>query len=95
RMHRAPRCITPEGVIHRGARCIRFVSARMPLAWLLALVLWIPGVIWIAEVVYKWISRNRHLLSRWFGCQGACTLMPARERANEKEFGVAPPTHRG
>ncbi len=76
-------CVTPAGDIHRGARCIRFVGLRMPLLIPLALILWFPGVIWIAEKVYMWISRNRHLLSRIFGCKGACAVMPARKRDNE------------
>jgi len=73
-------CVANDGRIHRGARCIRFVGLRMPLLVPLALVLWIPGVIWVAERIYMWISRNRHLLSRWFGCKEACTLLPARKR---------------
>src|SRR5262245_10973089 len=40
-------CVTPEGRIYRGARCLRFVGIRMPLLVPLALFLWIPGVIWI------------------------------------------------
>ena len=93
-LQEAIHCVTPQGVVHRGARCIRFVSARMPLAWPLALVLWIPGVIWVAERVYQWISRNRHLLSRWFGCQGACTLLPARTRPDERPPEFIPPSPR-
>jgi predicted DCC family thiol-disulfide oxidoreductase YuxK len=77
-------CVTKEGKIHRGARCLRFVGMRMPLLIPLALILWIPGVIWIAERVYMWISRNRHLLSRVFGCKDACAIMPHRKRADEK-----------
>jgi len=77
-------CVTPAGDIHRGARCIRFVGMRMPLLIPLALILWFPGVIWIAEKVYMWISRNRYLLSRIFGCKGACAVMPARKRGNEE-----------
>ncbi len=78
-------CVTPAGKIHRGARCIRFVGLRMPLLIPLALFLWFPGVIWIAEKIYMWISRNRHRLSKVFGCKGACAIMPTRERANEVE----------
>jgi predicted DCC family thiol-disulfide oxidoreductase YuxK len=76
-------CVTPDGAIHRGARCLRFVGMRMPLLIPLALILWLPGVIWIAEKVYMWISRNRYILSRVFGCKGACAVMPARKRDNE------------
>jgi predicted DCC family thiol-disulfide oxidoreductase YuxK len=81
-------CVARDGRIHRGARCIRFVGMRLPLAVPVALVLWIPGVIWVAERVYLWVSRNRHLLSRLFGCKEACAIMPARRRAHESESGL-------
>ncbi|HXG47315.1 MAG TPA: DUF393 domain-containing protein [Methylomirabilota bacterium] len=83
-LREAIHCIAPEGRIYRGARCIRHVALRLPLAMPMALVLWIPGVIWVAERVYQWISRNRHLLSRWFGCREACAILPARKRANDE-----------
>jgi len=76
-------CITTESKIHRGARCLRFVGLRMPLLVPLALVLWIPGVIWIAEHIYRQVSRNRYLLSKLFGCKDACAIMPARRRTEE------------
>ena len=76
-------CVTPAGTIYRGARCFRFVGMRMPLLMPLALFLWIPGVIWIAEKVYAWISRRRYLLSRLFGCKEACAVMPARKREKD------------
>ncbi len=72
-------CITPQGEIHRGARCIRFVGMRMPLMVPLALFLWLPGVIWVAEKIYNLISRNRHYLSRIFGCKEACHILPGRK----------------
>ena len=81
-------CVTPEGDIHRGARCIRFVGMRMPLLIPLSLILWFPGVIWIAEKVYMWISRNRYRLSKIFGCKGACSVMPARKRESEEDGSV-------
>ena len=77
-------CVTPESRIYRGARAIRFVGMRLPLLVPLALFLWIPGVIWIAEIVYAWVSRHRHLLSRVFGCKDACAVMPARKREHDK-----------
>jgi len=79
-------CLASNGRIYRGARAIRFVSMRLPLAIPMAIFLWIPGIIFLAEMMYKWISRNRHLLSRFFGCKEACSILPARERENERQF---------
>ena len=77
-------CVTPQGRIYRGARAIRFVGMRLPLLVPVALFLWIPGVIQIAEIIYQYISRNRLVLSRIFGCKGACTILPARKREQDK-----------
>ena len=76
-------CVTPDGRTYRGARAVRFAGLRLPLLIPLALVMWIPGVIWVAEIIYKRIARNRHLLSRMFGCKDACAIMPARERKQD------------
>jgi predicted DCC family thiol-disulfide oxidoreductase YuxK len=46
--------------------------------------MWIPGVIDVAEIFYRWLSRNRYLLSKVFGCKEACAIMPARKRPNEQ-----------
>lgn len=81
-------CVTREGRIYRGARCIRFVGMRLPLAVPVALLLWIPGVIRIAERIYAWASRNRHRLGRLFGCKEACAIFPARTRDHEREWKV-------
>jgi predicted DCC family thiol-disulfide oxidoreductase YuxK len=77
-------CVTPEGTVYRGARAIRFLGIRLPLLVPLALFLWVPGVIWVAEIVYRWVSRNRQLLSRVFGCKDACAVMPKRTREQDK-----------
>jgi predicted DCC family thiol-disulfide oxidoreductase YuxK len=77
-------CVTPQGRIYRGARAIRFVGMRLPLLVPVALFLWIPGIIQIAEIVYQWVSRNRLLLSRVFGCKDACALLPAKKRQQDK-----------
>ncbi|MEI9898242.1 MAG: DCC1-like thiol-disulfide oxidoreductase family protein [Chthoniobacter sp.] len=76
--------MTPQGRIYRGARAIRFMSLRLPLVVPLALFLWIPGVILIAEIVYRQVSRNRLVLSRIFGCKDACAILPARKREQDK-----------
>ncbi len=88
-MSAAMHCVTPDGRIYRGARCVRYLGMRMPLLVPLALVLWFPGVIRVAEKVYAWVSRNRYVLSRVFGCKEACAVLPQRERRNEKEIQTA------
>ncbi|HWN93676.1 MAG TPA: DUF393 domain-containing protein [Methylomirabilota bacterium] len=84
-LHEAIHCVARNGKIYRGARCLRFIGLRMPLAFPFTIVLWIPGVIFIAEFFYRWISRHRYLLSRVFGCKEACAIMPARKRAHEEQ----------
>ncbi len=76
--------VTAQGRVHRGARCIRFLALRMPLLFPIALLLWVPGVIWVAEFVYNLVARNRLILSRLFGCKEACAIMPARRREQDK-----------
>jgi predicted DCC family thiol-disulfide oxidoreductase YuxK len=76
-------CVKTDGTVLRGARALRFIGMRMPLMVPMALFLWFPGVIWAAEWVYGCVSRNRHLLSRVFGCKGACAIVPQRERDGE------------
>lgn len=83
-LQEAIHCVTPQGRIYRGARAIRFMSLRLPLVVPLALFLWIPGVILIAEIVYRQVSRNRLVLSRIFGCKDACAILPARKREQDK-----------
>ncbi len=82
-LQEAIHCIAKDGHIHRGARCIRFVGMRLPMLMPVALFLWIPGVIQVAEICYQWVSRNRLLFSRIFGCKGACAILPARPRAQD------------
>jgi predicted DCC family thiol-disulfide oxidoreductase YuxK len=77
-------CVTPQGRVYRGARAIRFVGLRLPLLVPVALFLWIPGVIQVAEIIYQYISRNRLFLSRIFGCKDACAILPARKREQDK-----------
>jgi predicted DCC family thiol-disulfide oxidoreductase YuxK len=80
-------CLARDGRIYRGARAIRFVGMRLPLLVPVALFLWIPGVIQIAEIVYAYVSRNRLVLSRLFGCKGACKILPARTRTQDSISG--------
>ena len=76
----AMHALTPQGKVHRGARALRYLSARVVLLWPLSVLLWFPGVIFIAEVVYRFVSRHRQVLSKMFGCKGACKVLPERQR---------------
>ena len=71
-------CAAPGGAILRGARAIRHLCLRMPALVPVALFMWAPGVIYVAERVYAVISRNRQVLGRWFGCEQACAYLPPR-----------------
>ena len=82
-LQEAIHCVTPEDRIYRGARAFRFLGFRIPLLIPLGLFLWIPGVIWIAEIVYAFISRNRLFFSKIFGCKGACAILPEKGEAKE------------
>ena len=77
-------CVTPAGKVYRGARALRFVGMRLPLLVPVALLLWIPGVIHLAEIIYRLVSRNRLVLSRLFGCRNACAILPKRVREQDK-----------
>ena len=76
-------CVKTNEAVLRGARALRFLGMRMPLLIPFSLFMWVPGVIWVAEKVYALISRNRYILSRFFGCKDACSVMPQREREGE------------
>ncbi len=76
-------CVMPTGRVLRGARALRFLFMRMPLLIPVGLFLWLPGVIQVAEFVYATVSRNRHLLSKLFGCKEACSIMPTRKREGD------------
>lgn len=74
-------CITPDDEIHRGARAIRFLGLRIPLLIPVGLFLWLPGVIWVAEKVYAFVSRHRLFFSKIFGCKGACAILPEKKES--------------
>lgn len=68
----AVHCVTADGRVFRGARCLRFVGLRVPLLALLAALLWVPGMLELAERAYAWVSRNRHRLGGTAGPASTC-----------------------
>lgn len=74
-------CVTTGGQVLRGARAVRFVALRVPLLVLAAIVLWMPGMIWMAEMLYARISTQRYRISGALGCQDACAPSPSKAPA--------------
>jgi len=62
---------------------LRRVCLRIPALFPLALFLWVPGIIQLAEVAYAVVSRHRHAISGLFGCRGACDVLPAKQRTGD------------
>lgn len=65
-------CVTARGRVLAGIEALRFIGLRLPLVAPLALVLWLPGIAWLARWAYGWVSRHRQGISRWLGCETAC-----------------------
>lgn len=72
-------CVTKDGKVYRAARCFRFLAMRIPLLFPLAIVMWIPGMIWVAEKIYARIARNRQFLGGFFGCGENRSILSQRD----------------
>ncbi len=83
RLREAVHCIDADGRVWRGARALRRVGLRMPLMAPFAALLYVPGITQIAERTYMLVSRNRHVLSKLFGCKQACSVLPGRRREQD------------
>jgi predicted DCC family thiol-disulfide oxidoreductase YuxK len=58
--------IDEQGEIFTGAAAARETLARLPGAPLMTLPFRIPGGMWLANRIYRWVALNRARLSRWF-----------------------------
>jgi predicted DCC family thiol-disulfide oxidoreductase YuxK len=57
-----------------GFEAFRWLAWRMPLTWVIAPLLYLPGARWLGNKVYLWVARNRYNL---IPCKdGVCTLPP-------------------
>jgi predicted DCC family thiol-disulfide oxidoreductase YuxK len=55
--------LTPDGKhLYHGFGAFRWMAWRLPLCWLIAPLLYVPGVPWLGQRVYLWIARNRFQL---------------------------------
>ena len=82
-LNQAIHCITPQKKIFVGAKAIRFIGMRMPLLFPLSILLWVPGMMFIAEKIYQYISTNRYFLSRFIGCKEVCSVNASNNKNSD------------
>lgn len=58
-----------------GFRAFRWLAWRLPLAWPLAPLLYLPGAAWLGGKVYRWVARNRFNL---VPCKDGVCHLPAK-----------------
>ncbi len=73
-------CVTATGQTSLCATALRHICMQLPPCIPLALILWIPGIMPLANDIYDGVSRNRMRMSRIFGCTSACAIMPSKQR---------------
>jgi predicted DCC family thiol-disulfide oxidoreductase YuxK len=44
---------------YAGFRAFRWIAWRLPATWLLAPFLYLPGVPWLGNRIYRWVAKNR------------------------------------
>ncbi|NRA40248.1 MAG: DUF393 domain-containing protein, partial [Planctomycetes bacterium] len=76
-------CVDGTGKVYRGAYALRHICLRLPTYLPLAILLYLPGIMYVANEIYNGVSRNRMRLSRIFGCSTACKIMPTKARSGD------------
>jgi len=71
-MHLVPRSGRP---VYRGFKAFRWMAWRLPLLWVTAPFLYVPGVPWLGNKVYLWVARNRFKLAP---CKDGVCELPQR-----------------
>jgi predicted DCC family thiol-disulfide oxidoreductase YuxK len=70
--------VDSQGRIYTGAEAWAQIGLRLPGWKLLACLLLVPGIHWIARIFYAWIARNRYRWNREVCADGSCALhLPA------------------
>lgn len=66
--------VAGDGRVFAGPRAVRRIAGQLPLLWPLWLLLWIPGALWVAGILYRFVARRRLVISKLFGCTHACSI---------------------
>ncbi len=61
---------------YHGFGAFRWMAWRMPLLWLVAPFLYLPGVPWLGQKAYLWVAKNRFKL---MPCKDGVCELPRRE----------------
>lgn len=64
--------VTPGKSIYHGFGAFRWMSWRLPLLWIFAPFMYLPGAGWLGQKAYLWVARNRFKLVPCHG--GVCTI---------------------
>ena len=76
--------LTPDrNRAYAGYRAFRWMAGRLPLLWLVWPLLFVPGIPWLGQRLYRWVAKNRYNL---VPCRdGACTVpqRPAKAAAEQ------------
>lgn len=56
--------IEPDGTVHMRSRAVLGVYRRLGWRWP-SWLLWHPPARWLADLVYRWMARNRVFVSRF------------------------------
>lgn len=69
--------VTPAGRVYHGFGAFRCIAWKLPLLWLIAPFLYIPGVPALGQRLYLWVARNRfHLVP----CHDGQCQIPMKKR---------------
>ena len=66
--------VDPRGRVFSGADAWARIGMRLPGWNLLAWVLMVPGIHWVAQKTYAWIARNRYRWNREVCNDSSCRL---------------------
>ena len=70
-----------------GFRAFRWMAGRLPALWLVWPMLFLPGIPWLGQRVYRWVAKNRYNL---VPCRdGVCAVPPPTPSAKATEQTVS------
>ena len=75
--------VGPEGRTYQGADAWARIGSRLPGWNLLAWILLVPGIHWLAGKIYAWIARNRYRWNRTICTDDSCRVHLGRAPSSQ------------